>query len=74
LKQNSALRGQNSHRRFCSLYIQISRLQPFNGLHILQKIQRSDIECWPQMQRLENLQRQTIIDWKRSWSSTDDRF
>jgi hypothetical protein len=80
LKQNSALRGQNSHRRFCSLYVQISRLQSFNGLHILQKIQRSDIECWPhenlrtEMQRLENLQRQTIIDWKRSWSSIDDRL
>lgn len=41
LKSDTARRGQDSHRKYCSLYVQLSRLRSFQGLHLLQKITRS---------------------------------
>ncbi|CAG8000836.1 unnamed protein product [Penicillium nalgiovense] len=37
LKNDTARRGQDSHRKYCSLYVQLSRLRSFEGLHLLQK-------------------------------------
>jgi hypothetical protein len=70
LKCNPNQRGGNSHRKFCSLYVQLSRLRSLSGLHLLQPIHMSDLDCHPhadlqsEMQRLQLLQRETLIEWK----------
>jgi hypothetical protein len=43
LKNGTGARGWDSHRKFCSRYIQLSRLTSFAGLHLLQKLEMSDL-------------------------------
>ena len=35
LKDDSTAKGQNEHKKFCSMYVQLSRLQSLDGLHLL---------------------------------------
>jgi hypothetical protein len=69
LKNDPARRGQDSHRKYCSIYVQLSRLRSFGGLHLLQKITTDDIRFSPdpdllvEMERLRDLQVQTLAAW-----------
>src|SRR5271154_4971566 len=69
IKHNSTSKGKNPHKRFCSTYVQLSRLPSLEGLHLLQRIEMKDLQFGPdhqllaEMQRLEELQRDTIAAW-----------
>lgn len=69
LKNDPTRRGQDSHRKYCSLYVQLSRVRSFSGLHILQNIDIEDLQFTPdpqlltEMERLQNLQNETLFSW-----------
>jgi hypothetical protein len=71
LKDNSTAKGQNEHKKFCSMYVQLSRIQSLNGLHLLQKIDMKDLRFRPheglldEMERLQKLEEETIHSWTR---------
>jgi hypothetical protein len=68
-KNDTARRGQDSHRKYCSLYVQLSRLRSFEGLHLLQKITTDDLRFSPdpdlivEMERLCGLEAKTLAAW-----------
>src|SRR5205814_9050057 len=43
LKDDSSLKGQNSYKKFCSLYVQLSQLRSLDRLHLLQRIDMKDL-------------------------------
>ena len=47
LKNDSRTKSWDSHRRFCSINVQLSRFTRLRGLNLLRKIQLSDITCQP---------------------------
>jgi hypothetical protein len=69
LKNDPSRRGQDSHRKYCSLYVQLSRLKSFRGLHLLQAITAEDLRFSPdpdllvEMERLCDLQTKTLAIW-----------
>src|SRR5271170_923560 len=69
LKNDSSIRGQDEHKKFCSLYVQLSRPQSRHGLHLLRKIDMSDLRCRPhgglvaEMERLRALEQNTMAVW-----------
>ncbi|KAJ6125807.1 hypothetical protein N7471_010300 [Penicillium samsonianum] len=69
LKNGTARRGQDSHRKYCSLYVQLSRLRSFHGLHLLEKISFDDLRFSPdpdlivEMDRLRALEAKTLAAW-----------
>lgn len=69
LKDNPSAKGQSHHKRFCSLYVQLSRLQSLNGLYLLQAIDMKDLSFRPheallaEMERLHKLEEETIRRW-----------
>ena len=70
LKDDIKSRRQDSHRKYCSTYVQLSRLRSLDGLHLLQSISMSDLEHRPdpqlleEMRRLQALQQQTLATWQ----------
>ena len=71
LKDNPKLRGQNEHKKFCSIYVQLSRLRSLAGLHLLQKIDMNDLRFRPhgglvaEMETLRKLDEETLTSWAR---------
>jgi len=69
LKDNPKVRGQDEHKKFCSMYIQLSRLRSLNGLHLLQKIDMNDLRFHPhvgllvEIERLGKLEQETLASW-----------
>ena len=69
LKNDPTARGHDKHKKFCSMYVQLSRLQSLEGLYLLQKIQMSDLQFSPdsrlltEMERLKRLQQETVTAW-----------
>jgi hypothetical protein len=69
LKNDSRTKSWDSHRRFCSINVQLSRFTRLRGLNLLRKIQLSDITCQPhsgltlEMSRLHDLEKETIVRW-----------
>jgi hypothetical protein len=72
LKNDPTRRGWDAHRRYCSIYVQLSRLRSFNGLHLLQRISMEDIEFTPdarllsEIKRLQSLQEETVASWNQT--------
>jgi hypothetical protein len=70
LKDNPKARGQDHHKKYCSTYVQLSRLRSLAGLHLLQKIEMKDLQLRPdpqlldEMRRLQNLEKDTIDSWQ----------
>jgi hypothetical protein len=70
LKNDTGTRERDSHRKFCSRNVQLSRLTSFAGLHLLQRLDMSDISGGPhklllaEMSRLEDLEKQTLASWE----------
>ncbi|KAH7378893.1 hypothetical protein BKA64DRAFT_533489, partial [Cadophora sp. MPI-SDFR-AT-0126] len=66
LKHDPSARGQDAHKKYCSNYVQPSRLRSLEGLHLLQKITMEDLQFRPderlrlEMERLKGLERETI--------------
>src|SRR5436190_14955283 len=44
LKDDPTRKGLDHHKKFCSNYVQLSRLQALNRLYLLQKIQMSNLQ------------------------------
>lgn len=71
LKNDPTRRGWDAHRKFCSTYVQLSRLRSFKGLHLLQKISMEDVQFGPdprllsEIKRLQLLQEETIAAWNK---------
>ena len=71
LKNNPTAKGQDRHKKFCSLYVQLSQLRSLNGLHLLQEIDMNDLRYHPhdglvaEMERLRQLEQATIASWAR---------
>jgi hypothetical protein len=71
LKDDSNAKGQNSYKKYCSLYVQLSRLRSLIGLYLLQKIEIKDLRFRPddsllqEMERLCILEQETIAAWER---------
>ena len=70
LKHDQATKRQNSsYIKYCSTYVQLSRLRSLDGLHLLQKIDKNDIQFQPhpqlliEMERLKVLEQKTILAW-----------
>ena len=71
LKNDPTAKGQDGHKKFCSLYVQLSQLRSLNGLHLLQEIDMNDLRYHPhdsliaEMERLRQLEQATIASWAR---------
>ena len=71
LKNDPTARGHDKHKKFCSMYVQLSRLRSLSGLHLLQKIDMNDLEFRPhddlvaEMGRLHQLEQETLASWAR---------
>lgn len=69
LKDVSSRRGHDSHRKYCSLYVQLSRLRSFQGQHLLEKVTLDDLRFSPdpdlimEMDRLRALEAKTLAAW-----------
>jgi hypothetical protein len=69
IKDDPTIRGQDRHKKYCSTYVQLSRLRSLKGLHLLQKIEMKDLRFGPEprllseMQRLQELEKETIDAW-----------
>jgi hypothetical protein len=69
LKNDPTIRGRDRHQKFCSLYVQLSRLQSSKGLYLLQKLDMADIQFGPdprllaELERLRALENETITAW-----------
>lgn len=72
LKDDPTIRGQDRHRKFCSMYVQLSRLRSSKGLHLLQKLDMQDLQFRPdprlltEMQRLQDLEKETVAAWREA--------
>lgn len=72
LKDRARVRSQDHHRKYCSLYVQLSRLHSLTGLHLLEKLEMRDLSYRPdpqllnEMLRLENLQKETLNRWQNT--------
>jgi hypothetical protein len=72
LKDDPTMRGRDRHQKFCSTYVQLSRLRTREGLHLLQEIEMKDLKFEPdsriltEMQTLQELQRMTLDEWEHS--------
>ncbi|KAJ6125978.1 hypothetical protein N7471_010471 [Penicillium samsonianum] len=66
LKDDPTIRGQDRHRKYCSTYLQLSRLRSSKGLHLLQNLDMQDLRFGPdpqlltEMERLQKLELETI--------------
>lgn len=74
LKNDNRNRRRDSHRKYCSTYVQLSRLRSLRGLHLLQPIDMNDLRYGPdpqlldEIQRLQALELETIRAWQTSSS------
>ena len=72
LKDDPTIREQDRRRKYCSIYVQLSRLRSSKGLHLLQKLDMQDLRFGPdprlltEMQRLQDLEKETIAAWRES--------
>lgn len=71
LKDDSKNRRRDSHRKYCSTYVQLSRLRSLADLHLLQPISMCDLEHRPDPQLLQEIQRLQLLQDKtlRIWQA-----
>jgi hypothetical protein len=69
LKDDPTIRGQDRHRKYCSMYVQLFRLHSSKGFHLLQKLDMQDLRFSPdprlltELQRLQDLEKEAISAW-----------
>jgi hypothetical protein len=74
LKDESTSRARDRHNKYCSVYVQLSRLRSSNGLYLLRKIDMKDLKFRPhealtaEMERLGKLEQDTIASWAGRWT------
>jgi hypothetical protein len=57
LKNDPTIRGRDRHQKFCSLYVQLSRLQSSKGLYLPQKLDLGGVQFGPDPRLLTELER-----------------
>lgn len=68
-RKNEAIGRFEKHRRFCSMYVQLSRLQTLDGVQLLEPVDFVDISYKPhpalekETKRLDQLSNHTLYDW-----------
>jgi hypothetical protein len=71
LKDDSTTKVRDRHKKYCSIYVQLSRLQSFIGLYLLRKIDMRDLGFSPhdglvaEMERLRKLELETLASWAK---------
>jgi hypothetical protein len=71
LKDDPTIGGKDSHRKYCSTYVQLSRLRASDGLNLLQRIDMEDLRFQPdpdllvEMTRLFALEQETMAWWAK---------
>lgn len=71
LKHDPSAKGHDGHKRYCSTYVQLSRLRSLEGLHLLQEIAMEDLRFGPdgrllaEIERLRKLEHETMASWAR---------
>lgn len=69
LKDDPAAKGQDGQKKYCSTYVQLSRLRSLDGLHLLQRIDMEDHRFRPddrlltEMGRLGRLEQEIMVAW-----------
>ncbi len=69
LHRDSKARDKGLHKRFCSTYVQLSRLQTLDGVGLLQPITLDDIGSKPHLKlqneslKIDNMSDQTLMLW-----------
>jgi hypothetical protein len=72
LKNDPTAKGQNQYKKYCSLYIQLSRLRSLDSLYLLQKLDMEDLQFYPddkllaEIERLYKLEQKTMAVWEDS--------
>lgn len=75
LRRKSVDKTKNSHKTFCSTYVQLSRLQSLEGLHLLEPIELNDINNFPDPNLSEasrffdQLSQNTLNSWMLKFES-----
>lgn len=75
LKVNTKERRHDHHKKFCSTYVQLSRLRSLRGLHLLRKIEMEDLGFQPdpqlldEMRRLQDLEKDTLDSWSANMTN-----
>ena len=70
LEDDGNSRRHDSHRKYCSTYVQLSRLRLLEGLHLMRPIvmsdgeQKADPQLLEKMRRLQALQQETLRAWQ----------
>ncbi len=70
LKHELKAKGQSQHYKFCSNYVQLSRFQSLDGIHLLRTIDMNDLRFRPhdgllaEMERLHKLNTETLAAWE----------
>src|SRR2546421_11913212 len=71
LSTDPSAKGQDMHKKFCSMLVQLSRPQSLDGLYLLQTLEMKDLRFRPhdalltEMERLYKLEEETIRAWTR---------
>ena len=71
LKDDRSAKGQDMHKKFCSMLVQLSRPQSLDGLYLLQTLEMKDLRFRPhdallaEMERLYKLEEEIIRVWTR---------
>src|SRR5436190_19723106 len=71
IKNDPTAKGQDGHKKFCPLYVQLSRLRSLKGLHLLQDIDMNDLQyrlhdgIVAEMERLSQLEQATIASLRK---------
>ena len=75
LRRKSVDKTRNSHKIFCSTYVQLSRLQSLEGLHLLEPIELNDVNNFPDPKLsettriLDRLSEKTLNSWLLKFES-----
>jgi ATP-dependent exoDNAse (exonuclease V) alpha subunit len=73
-------RGSVSHKRYCSVYVQLSRVKSLQGLYLLQPVSLSDLNGKPDKllvqedDRIAQLARSTEIAWDQIEATDDFKY
>ncbi|KAN0078831.1 hypothetical protein V8E54_005344 [Elaphomyces granulatus] len=72
IKDDPSIKFQDSHRKFCSRNVQLTRFTTFDDVYLLERIQLKDVSFKPhekliqETKRLHGLQDATLSTWSSS--------
>jgi hypothetical protein len=72
LKDDPTIRAQDHHRKYCSMFVQLSWLRSSKGLYLLQSLDTHDLRFGPdrrlltEMERLQEHEKDTTASWQEA--------